>query len=385
MMQQNAPLAELSAAGVSVWLDDLSRTRLESGSLAELVETRSIVGVTTNPTIFASAIASDAAYTEQTDELARAGVSPEEAIDALTVADVRAACDLLEPVWQRTDGADGRVSLEVPPSLAHDGEGTIEAASRLAAAVDRPNVMIKIPATEEGVFAIPRVMERGISVNVTLIFSLDQYRKVVEAYLSGLERAREAGVDLSTLHSVASVFVSRIDAEVDARLASIGTEQASGLRGEAGLANCRLTHRVRSQVFDSERFRVLEAAGARAQRLLWASTGTKDPSYPDTMYVTGLVTPDTVNTMPEKTLDAFADHGTVGGDSMPGTYVAADAHFDSLSGLGIDYADVMDKLEREGLEKFSASWDELVATVAGRLAGADGTDASGTASGRSDE
>lgn len=370
-MTQNRPLADLSAAGVSVWLDDLSRTRLESGALADLVETHSIVGVTTNPTIFASAIASDAAYATQTDELARAGVSPEEAIDALTVADVRAACDLLAPVWRRTDGVDGRVSLEVPPSLAHDGEATIEAASRLAAAVDRPNVMIKIPATEAGVFAIPRVMERGISVNVTLIFSLDQYRKVVEGYLSGLERAREAGVDLSTLHSVASVFVSRIDAEVDARLDAIGTDEAAGLRGGAGLSNCRLTHRVRTQIFDSERFRVLEAAGARAQRLLWASTGTKDPSYPDTMYVSGLVTPHTVSTMPEQTLDAFADHGTVGGDSMPGTYQAADEHFDALSRLGIDYADVMDTLEREGLEKFSVSWDELVATVTGRLS-ADG-------------
>lgn len=367
-MTQNAQLSALADAGVSVWLDDLSRTRLESGSLAELVATRSVVGVTTNPTIFAQAIAADPAYTAQTEELARAGVTAEQAIDALTVADVRAACDLLMPVWERTGGVDGRVSLEVSPRLAHDGEESIEAASRLAAAVDRSNVMIKIPATEEGLFAIPRVMERGISVNVTLIFSLSQYRKVVEAYLSGLERAREAGVDLSTLHSVASVFVSRIDAEIDARLDALGTDEATGLRGGAGLANCRLTHRVRSQVFDSERFRVLEAAGAAAQRLLWASTGTKDPSYPDTMYVSGLVTADTVNTMPEKTMEAFADHGTVGEDTMPGTYGAADEHFDALSRLGIDYADVMEKLEREGLEKFSASWDELVATVEARLA-----------------
>lgn len=381
----NANLAALSAAGVSVWLDDLSRQLLTSGELAARMSALSVVGVTTNPAIFQSALSDSSAY----ESALTAAVSADRDVDAvvreLTTADVRDACDVLADTYASTDGVDGRVSLEVDPRLADKTEETVSQAVELRAAVDRPNVMIKIPATEEGVFAIPRVLERGISVNVTLIFSLDQYRKVVEAYLSGLERAREAGVDLSTLHSVASVFVSRIDAEVDARLAAIGTEQASGLRGEAGLANCRLTHRVRSQVFDSERFRVLEAAGARAQRLLWASTGTKNPSYPDTMYVTGLVTPDTVNTMPEKTLDAFADHGTVGGDSMPGTYVAADAHFDSLSGLGIDYADVMDKLEREGLEKFSASWDELVATVAGRLAGADGTDASGTASGRSDE
>lgn len=367
---QNERLARLSEAGVSVWLDDLSRTRLESGDLARLIETRSVVGVTTNPTIFAQAIASDSAYAEQTAKLAARGADAETAIDALTVADVRAACDLLRDVWERTDGADGRVSLEVTPRLAHEADATIEAAVRLAEAVDRPNVLIKIPATEEGVFAIPRVMERGISVNVTLIFSLSQYRQVVEGYLSGLERAREAGIDLSTLESVASVFVSRIDAEIDARLDALGTEEARGLRGGAGLANCRLTHRVKKQLFDTERFRVLEAAGARRQRLLWASTGTKDPSYPDTLYVSELITPSTVNTMPEKTLEAFADHGTVGPDTMIDSYGPADAHFDALSRLGIDYGDVMDTLQREGLEKFEASWDELVAEMEARLTAA---------------
>jgi transaldolase len=350
-----------------VWLDDLSRTRLESGSLARLIETRSVVGVTTNPTIFAQAIASDEAYTAQLTALATSGADAEETIDALTVDDVRTACDLLRPVWERTDGVDGRVSLEVSPRLAHEGDATIEAAVRLAREVDRPNVLIKIPATEEGVFAIPRVMEHGVSVNVTLIFSLGQYRSVVEGYLSGLERAREAGVDLSTLESVASVFVSRIDSEIDARLDALGTDEARALRGRAGLANCRLTHRVAQQLFDSERFRVLEAAGARQQRLLWASTGTKDPSYPDTLYVSDLVTPGTVNTMPEKTLEAFADHGTAGEDTMRGSYAAADEHFDALSGLGIDYADVMETLQREGLEKFSTSWDELVTEVTSRL------------------
>lgn len=373
--QQNPALARLSAAGVSVWLDDLSRTRLESGSLARLIETRSVVGVTTNPTIFAQAIASDEAYAAQLTALATSGADAEETIDALTVDDVRAACDLLRLVWERTDGVDGRVSLEVSPRLAHEGDATIEAAVRLAREVDRPNVLIKIPATEEGVFAIPRVMEHGVSVNVTLIFSLGQYRSVVEGYLSGLERAREAGVDLSTLESVASVFVSRIDSEIDARLDALGTDEARALRGRAGLANCRLTHRVAQQLFDSERFRVLEAAGARQQRLLWASTGTKDPAYPDTLYVSDLVTPGTVNTMPEKTLEAFADHGTVGEDTMPGSYGAADAHFDALSGLGIDYADVMETLQREGLEKFSTSWDELVAEVTSRLQEARGGDA----------
>ncbi|GAA2091318.1 transaldolase [Brevibacterium salitolerans] len=365
----STPLERLSAAGVSVWLDDLSRSRLDSGSLAELLETRCIAGVTTNPTIFAQAISQDPAYGPRLAEAVRTAgpeAGAEELIDLLTVADVRDACDVLRGVHERTDGVDGRVSLEVSPALAHDSEGTIEAAKRLAAAVDRENVMIKIPATEAGIYAIPRVLEAGISVNVTLVFSLDQYRKVVEAYLTGLERAREHGADLSRIASVASVFVSRVDAEIDGRLDALGTEEARALRGGAGLANCRLTHRVQSQAFGSERFRVLAAAGARVQRLLWASTGVKDPAYPDTLYVSGLVTPDTVNTMPEKTLEAFADHGEVPADTMPGSYAAADAHFDALAGLGIDYAQVMEKLQAEGLEKFSASWSELVDVVATR-------------------
>lgn len=361
----STPLSALSAAGVSVWLDDLSRSRLDSGDLAAQVGAGTIVGVTTNPTIFAAALARGEAYAAQVTELVAAGASVEDTIDALTTTDVARAADVLRPVYDATDGVDGRVSIEVPPHLAKDTAGTIAYAKKLWTMIDRPNVMIKIPATLEGLPAITEVIAAGISVNVTLIFALDRYRKVVEAYIAGLELAREAGIDLSTIHSVASIFVSRVDSEVDSRIAV--NDSLSGLAGKAGIANCRLAHQIATQLFSSERFTVLAAAGAHPQRPLWASTGVKNPAFRDTLYVEELVTAGTVNTMPEKTLLAFADHGEVHGDTVAGHYQEADEVLDALAAGGIDYAEVMEKLEAEGLEKFDASWTELVETVRGQM------------------
>ncbi|MCM1012483.1 MULTISPECIES: transaldolase [unclassified Brevibacterium] len=356
-------LTRLTEAGVSVWLDDLSRTRLESGDLQTLIDESSVTGVTTNPTIFATAIAGSDSYDGALSDLAASGADVEEAIESLTTDDVAAAARLLRPVYDATEGADGRVSIEVPPPLARDTAGTASAAKLMWERVGEPNAMIKIPATEEGLSAIADTIGAGISVNVTLVFSLSRYRHVVEAYLQGLEKARAAGHDLSTIRSVASIFVSRVDAEIDKRLAALDDPAAAELAGRAGIANCVLAHEIHSQLFTSERFRVLELAGAQPQRLLWASTGVKNPDYPDTMYVTGLVSPDTVNTMPEATLRAFADHGEVGAPIAAEDYRAADEVFDRLAGLGIDYADVMTVLETEGLEKFDVSWTELQGTV----------------------
>ena len=366
MTDQNPALRALSQAGVSVWLDDLSRPRITSGSLKEAIDTRSVVGVTTNPTIFEAAL-TGSGYEEAVADLAARKVGVDAAIDELTCADVRAACDILKPIYDATDGEDGRVSIEVPPTLAHDTEGTVEYAKKLHAAVDRPGVMIKIPATEAGLLAITRVIAEGISVNVTLIFALDRYRRVVEAYLNGLERAREAGCDISRIRSVASIFVSRVDTEVDKRLDAIGTPEALELKGKAGLANCCLAHRIATEVFDNERFHVLSSAGAHRQRPLWASTGTKNPDYSDTLYVDGLVTAGVVNTMPEKTLEAFADHGTAAGDTVVNRYAWADDVLDRLSRLGINYAEVTAGLEAEGLQKFDQSWEALVQAVKEQL------------------
>lgn len=356
-------LEELSAAGVSIWLDDLSRERLESGNLAELVQTRSVVGVTTNPTIFAAALAEGERYDDQVAGLTRAGAAVDEVIVELTTDDVRNACDVLAEVAERTDGVDGRVSIEVPPTLAFDTEGTQEAAMTLWRKVDRDNLLIKIPATQEGMPAVRDTLGEGISVNVTLIFGVHQYEKVMEAYLDGLEQAHHRGVDLSTLHSVASFFVSRVDTEIDARLDEIGSPEALALRGKAAVANARLAYERFEQVFSGERWEALEAAGARPQRPLWASTGVKNPAYPDTLYVDELVTAGTVNTMPEKTLHAYAEHGRRPEDAVRGRYDEARQVLDDLAALGIDYDEVVDKLEREGVEKFVASWTELVETV----------------------
>jgi len=358
-----SPTARLASQGVSIWLDDLSRERINSGSLQNLIDTRNVVGVTTNPTIFAAALSKGEAYDEQVRELAAAGKDVHEAVFEITTTDVRNAADVFAPVYEASGHQDGRVSIEVEPGLAHDAAGTIAQAKQLWAKVDKPNAMIKIPATEEGLEAIAEATGLGISVNVTLIFSLERYRQVINAYLTGLETAKAAGIDLSTIRSVASFFVSRVDSEVDKRLSAIGTPEADALKGKAAVANARLAYQVFEEAFDSERATVLLAAGANKQRPLWASTGVKDPAYPDTLYVTTLVAADEVNTMPEKTLEATFDHGEVDGDSIAGTYDESNEVLDKIAALGISYDDVTQTLEDEGVEKFIVSWNELLDTV----------------------
>ena len=361
------PTADLSALGVSIWLDDLSRERIRSGNLAELIDTRDVVGVTTNPTIFAGAVADSESYQDSVEVLAAAGASADDAVLEITTADVAAAADVFRGVFDRTDGLDGRVSIEVPPGLAFDAAGTLAAAEELWAKVDRPNVFIKIPATAEGLTAITDTIARGISVNVTLIFALERYREVIDAYLTGLERAQEAGIDLGTIRSVASFFVSRVDTEVDDRLDAIGSAEAKALRSKAGIANARLAFELFEQEFASDRAQALLAAGAHVQRPLWASTGVKDPALPDTLYVTELAVDGTVNTMPEKTLEATFEHAEVRGDAVTGAYADAREVLDGLARLGVDIDDVTATLEREGVEKFIVSWDELLATVQAAL------------------
>ncbi|GGG56871.1 transaldolase 2 [Kocuria dechangensis] len=362
-----SPTKKLSAAGVSIWLDDLSRERLTSGNLQKLVDEKDVVGVTTNPTIFAAALAKHDAYEAQVKELAAAGADVDEAVLAITTDDVREACDLFAPIADATQGEDGRVSIEVDPRLAQDAKATAAMAQRLAQTIDRPNALIKIPATEAGLPSITATIAEGISVNVTLIFSLERYRAVINAYMLGLEQALENGKNLATIHSVASFFVSRVDAEIDKRLDAIGTDEAAELRGKAGLANARLAYQIYEESLDTERWRRLAAAGANAQRPLWASTGVKDPAYPDTLYVTGLVAPNTVNTMPEKTLEATFDHAEVLGDTITGTYEESSELLDRVAGVGISYDEVVEQLEAEGLVKFEDSWTELLETVRASL------------------
>jgi transaldolase len=357
-------LKELSDAGVSIWLDDLSRERIETGNLTELIKDKHVVGVTTNPTIFANALADGERYDDQLRREAAEGMGPAEVIFELTTEDVRNACDQLADVY-RADNFDGRVSIEVDPGLAFDTDKTTESARALWQEVDRPNALIKIPATEAGLPAITAATAEGISVNVTLIFGVERYRAVMDAYLSGLEQAQANGIDLSTIHSVASFFVSRVDTEVDKRLDAIGTDEAKALRGKAALANAWRAYAAYQEVFGSERFTRL--GGANVQRPLWASTGVKDPAYPDTLYVDELVVDGSVNTMPEKTLLAFADHGEVRGDTVTGRADEADAHFAALADVGIDFDDVLEVLEQEGVDKFVASWEELVQTVTTQL------------------
>ncbi|SOE56085.1 transaldolase [Streptomyces sp. OV198] len=360
-------LKRLSDEGVSIWLDDLSRKRIASGNLAELVATRHVVGVTTNPSIFQAAIGSGEGYEEQLGDLAERGVTVDEAVRMMTTADVRAAADILRPVHDATAGRDGRVSIEVDPRLAHNTGATVAEAKQLSWLVDRPNVMIKIPATKAGLPAITEVIGLGISVNVTLIFSLERYREVMDAYLAGLEKALAAGIDLATIHSVASFFVSRVDSEIDKRLAKVGTDEALALKGRAALANARLAYEAYEEVFASARWTALAPAGANKQRPLWASTGVKDPSYKDTLYVDELVAPGTVNTMPEATLNATADHGDIHGDAVTGGYAQARADLAAVEGLGISYDEVVNQLEDEGVSKFEAAWDDLLDAVATSL------------------
>ena len=356
-------LKELSEQGVSIWLADLSRPLITGGGLRTLIDTSSVVGVTTNPTIFAGALAQGDAYNDQIKGLAAEGKSIEKAAFALIISDVQSACDMLAPIYQASQGEDGRVSIEVDPRLAHDTAKTIEQVRELHGAVDRPNVYIKIPATVEGLPAIAQVLAEGISVNVTLIFSLDRYRGVMNAFLTGLEQARLGGLDLSEIHSVASFFVSRVDTEVDKRLEALGVEEATALRGKAGVANARLAYQAFEEVFSTPRWANLATEGAHRQRPLWASTGVKDPRYKDTMYVVDLAAPATVNTMPTKTLQAVADHGEIAGDQVTGNYDDARNVLDSLERLGVSYAEVTAVLESEGVEKFEKSWAELLSTV----------------------
>ncbi|MCX4091283.1 transaldolase [Nocardia sp. alder85J] len=371
-MAQNENLAALSAAGVSVWLDDLSRDRIQSGNLADLIATRSIVGVTTNPTIFQGALSKGHAYDAQLRELTEQGADADAAIRTITTDDVRAACDVFAEVFTASNGVDGRVSIEVDPRLAFDTDKTVAQAIELWKIVDRPNLFIKIPATEAGLPAITRVLAEGISVNVTLIFSVERYLSVMGAYLDGIRNASLGGHDIGKIHSVASFFVSRVDTEIDARLDAIGTPEALELRGKAGLANARLAYAAYEDVFVAgehvSTYQYLHSnGGANRQRPLWASTGVKNPAYPDTLYVTELVAPNTVNTMPEKTLDAVADHGAVHGDAISGTATEAQQVFDALTAVGVDLTDVFAVLEREGVDKFVASWDELLQATTAAL------------------
>jgi len=366
-------LADLTAAGVAVWLDDLSRERLRSGNLAELIATRQVVGVTTNPTIFQKALADGEAYDEQVRDLALRGVDLGEAVRALTTYDVRWACDVLADVAAASDGVDGRVSIEVDPRISRDTAQTLAEARALWWLVDRPNLFIKIPATVEGLPAITAALAEGISVNVTLIFSLERYDAVMHAYVDGIEQAHAAGRDLAGLASVASFFVSRVDTEVDKRLG-----EGHELRGTAAIANARLAYQRYEAVFSSDRWKALEAAGARPQRPLWASTGVKDPAMDDTAYVVELVAPGTVNTMPEATMQAVHDHGVVRGDTVTTSYAEAQDALDALKAAGIDLDDVVQVLEVEGLSKFEDSWEELLSSMTDQLkaAGSDPADSS---------
>jgi transaldolase len=360
-------LKALSDTGVSIWLDDLSRERIETGNLAELVKDKSVVGVTTNPTIFASAISEGERYDDEVRALVADGDDVDKVVFELTTSDVQAACDVLKPTYDATDGVDGRVSIEVAPTLAFDTDATLASARELWAEVDRENLFIKIPATTEGAPAITDALGDGISVNVTLIFGLGRYASVMDAYLAGLEKALEAGKDLSSIHSVASFFVSRVDTEIDRRLEEIGSDEALALRGKAAVANARLAYRDYQKFFEGERWARLAEAGANTQRPLWASTGVKNPDYSDTMYVSELVVANTVNTMPEKTLEAFADHGEVEGDQVTTMYDHAQQVMDDLKAVGIDYDDVIATLEQEGVDKFSKSWQELLDTVSKQM------------------
>ena len=363
----NDQLAVLSRAGVSIWLDDLSRERLVSGSLADLAAYDHVVGVTTNPSIFAKAITGAEAYHPQLRDLSARGVDAREALRALTTFDVRWACDVLRPVYEVTGGVDGRVSIEVDPRIAHDTEATIAEARALWWLVDRPNLFIKIPSARQGLPAIAACLAEGISINVTLIFSLQRYDAVVSAFLDGMERAGQSGLDLSAIGSVASFFVSRVDTAIDSRLDKLGTAQAAELRGQAAIANARLAYQHYEQMLSSPRWAALQAAGARPQRPLWASTSVKDLTYPDTRYVTDLVAPGVVNTMPEATLRAVADHGHVPADSVRGHYGDAQHVLDELQAVGIDYADVMQGLEDDGVTTFDASWERLGQQLAATL------------------
>jgi len=363
----SSPLAQLSANGVSIWLDDLSRTRISSGALAELITSRNVVGVTTNPTIFAQSVGKGEGYEDQVAALAAAGATAAEAIFEITTKDVADACDVFKGVYESSHGFDGRVSIEVEPALANDTAGTVTQAKELFAKVNRENVMIKIPATKAGLAAITEVISSGISVNVTLIFSLQRYREVIDAYKAGVALAHAAGHDLSKIHSVASFFVSRVDTEIDKRLVAVGTQDALQMKSKAALANARLAYEVFEAEFAKDDWTSLSAAGANKQRPLMASTGVKDPALSDTLYVTELVAPELVNTMPEKTMEAVFDHGVVPANSITAKYEEAKLVLHTIAAMGISYDEVTELLEKEGVDKFVISWNELVESVENAL------------------
>jgi transaldolase len=368
-------LQELSAAGVAVWLDDLSRVRLHTGSLDKMRQEQHVVGVTTNPSIFAKALADAESYDVQLKDLAAQEVTVEEAVRLLTSYDVRWACDVMKPAYDASSGVDGRVSIEVDPRSAHLTDKTASEAKTLWWLVDRPNLYIKIPATQAGLPAITATLAEGISVNVTLIFSLERYRAVMDAFLDGIEQAKANGHDLAKIGSVASFFVSRVDTEIDKRLDKIGSDEAKALKGKAAVANAQLAYQAYEEVFASDRWKALADAGALPQRPLWASTGTKNPDYKDTIYVEELIAPGTVNTMPESVIKAYEDHGDTRGDTVTGSYATAQKVMDDVAAIGVDLTDVFKVLEDEGVEKFEASWGELLADVKKSLdAAAQGSD-----------
>ncbi len=372
MTRQDTPLHRLADAGVALWLDDLSRGLVRSGGLAGLAE-RGVVGVTSNPSIFAAALSHGDDYAEQLRELAAEAAAADEAVWRITTDDVRDACDVLRPRYEASDTVDGRVSIEVDPRLAHDTAGTLEAARALWSEIERPNLFVKIPATVEGLPAITAALAEGISVNVTLIFAIERYRAVMDAFLAGLEQADDAGLDLGPIGSVASFFVSRVDTAVDPLLDAVGTAEAAALRGKAGVANARLAYGAYLDVVADGRWTTLAQAGAHPQRPLWASTGVKDKAYPDTLYVDELVAPGVVNTVPAATLEAVADHGTVRLDAVTGALDGAADVFARLDRIGIDMNAVTDKLETEGVDKFVASWEQLLGTVQAGLDAAAGS------------
>ncbi|WP_288800823.1 transaldolase [Corynebacterium dentalis] len=361
-------VSDLEQAGTSVWLDDLSRDRIESGNLADVIENKGVVGVTTNPAIFAKAMSQGTAYDAQINELSEKKVPAGSAVFAMAIDDVRAACDVFAPIFEATEGKDGRVSLEVDPRLASDREATVAQAKDLAGAVERDNLMVKIPASEECLPAITDVLGAGISVNVTLIFSVARYRQVMQAFVDGIKLAESNGHDISKIHSVASFFVSRVDSEIDKRLDTIGSDAANQLKGKAGIANARMAYAAFQDILvNNPEWKTLEDKGGRIQRPLWASTSVKNPDYPDTMYVTELAGPNTVNTMPEDTLDATIDHGEVHGDALAPNVDSAQQIFHDLDEIGIDLGDVWEVLEDEGVQKFVDSWDELLQTISLQL------------------
>jgi transaldolase len=358
-------LKQLSDAGVSIWLDDLSRERIETGNLADLIRDQHVVGVTSNPSIFQAALSHGERYDAQIRDLAALGTDRDQAVRVITTDDVRNACEIMRPAYDASRHVDGRVSIEVSPGIAHDTDATVAEAADLWKTVDQPNLLIKIPGTKEGWPAITESIADGISINVTLIFGLEQYHQVMEAYVAGLEKAKENGHDLSTIHSVASFFVSRVDTEIDRRLDESGAD--ASLKGLAGVANARLAFKAYEEFFTGDRWAALEAAGAHQQRPLWASTGVKNPDYKDTMYVDDLVVENTVNTMPEKTMDAVADHGEIKGDQVRPFYDDAARVMSRLADAGIDYDDVIEVLIKEGVDKFIKAWDELLDSVSEAL------------------